>query len=94
MRHANPTRGDVLAFHVQRYRLCFIEGARRVGRSTMTTVNETPKDVARRLASGEPEFPQGKPLYRLHDLVSRPGETVIVCEGEWPILEPSSKQSS
>lgn len=33
-------------------------------------------------ALGEPEFPDGKPLYRLHELASRPGEPVIVTEGE------------
>ena len=32
---------------------------------------------------GEPEFPQGKLVYRLHDLAKRSNETVIVCEGEW-----------
>lgn len=31
----------------------------------------------------EPQYPQGKPLYHLHDLVSRSDEPVIVCEGEW-----------
>jgi 5S rRNA maturation endonuclease (ribonuclease M5) len=30
----------------------------------------------------EPEFPGGKPLYRLHDLVARPDEMVIIVEGE------------
>ena len=31
----------------------------------------------------EPEFNQGqKPLYRLHDLVSRPGDVVVCVEGE------------
>lgn len=34
-------------------------------------------------ALGEPEYPNGKPLYRLHDLASRPDDLVIVCEGEW-----------
>ena len=36
-------------------------------------------------ALGEPgaeEFPGGKPLYRLHELASNPGEHVIVTEGE------------
>ncbi len=32
---------------------------------------------------GEPEYPDGKPLYRLHDLATRPDDTVIVVEGEW-----------
>src|SRR5680860_1130249 len=32
---------------------------------------------------GEPEYPEGKPLYRLHDLATRPDDPVIVCEGEW-----------
>lgn len=32
---------------------------------------------------GEPEFPYGKPLYRLHDLATRPADPVIVVEGEW-----------
>ena len=32
----------------------------------------------------EPEFNQGqKPLYRLHDLASRPGDVVVIVEGEW-----------
>ncbi|BBE09961.1 inner membrane protein [Mycoavidus cysteinexigens] len=31
---------------------------------------------------GEPNFPKGKPLYRLHDLAARPDEPVIVVEGE------------
>ena len=30
----------------------------------------------------EPEFPEGKPLYRVHDMETRPDETVIVTEGE------------
>ena len=30
---------------------------------------------------GEPEYPEGKPLYRLHDLASRPTDPVIVVEG-------------
>ncbi len=34
-------------------------------------------------ALGEPEYPRGKPLYRLHELVMRPAEAVTVCEGEW-----------
>ena len=32
---------------------------------------------------GEPDYPEGKPLYRLHDLATRPDDAVIVCEGEW-----------
>jgi putative DNA primase/helicase len=32
---------------------------------------------------GEPDYPEGKPLYRLHDLVTRPDDMVVVCEGEW-----------
>jgi hypothetical protein len=32
---------------------------------------------------GEPEYQNGKPLYRLHDLASRPADPVIVVEGEW-----------
>ncbi len=32
---------------------------------------------------GEPEYPDGKPLYRLHDLAARPDDVVIVVEGEW-----------
>lgn len=31
----------------------------------------------------EPDFPEGKPLYRAHDLETRPAETVIVTEGEF-----------
>ena len=34
-------------------------------------------------ALGEPEYLEGKPLYRLHDLATRPDDPVIVCEGEW-----------
>lgn len=34
-------------------------------------------------ALAEPEYPNGKPLYRLHELNARPAEAVIVCEGEW-----------
>lgn len=34
-------------------------------------------------ALGEPEYPNGKPLYRLHELAARPADPVIVCEGEW-----------
>jgi hypothetical protein len=30
----------------------------------------------------EPKFPDGKPLYRLHEIVSRPDETVWIVEGE------------
>jgi len=32
---------------------------------------------------GEPEYLEGKPLYRLHDLTARSDDTVIVTEGEW-----------
>lgn len=32
---------------------------------------------------GEPDYSEGKPLYRLHDLATRPDEPVILCEGEW-----------
>jgi len=32
---------------------------------------------------GEPEYPEGKPLYRLHDLAPRTADPVIVVEGEW-----------
>jgi putative DNA primase/helicase len=32
---------------------------------------------------GEPEYSNGKPLYRLHDLMTRPSDTVVVVEGEW-----------
>src|SRR5688572_9620032 len=31
---------------------------------------------------GEPPFPSGKPLYRLHELARLPGEPVVVVEGE------------
>ncbi len=31
---------------------------------------------------GEPEFPEGKPLYRLHELAARPAGDVYVVEGE------------
>lgn len=31
---------------------------------------------------GEPAYPSGKPLYRLHELATRPDETILVCEGE------------
>ena len=31
---------------------------------------------------GEPDFPDGKPLYRLHDIAARPEETVWLAEGE------------
>ena len=34
-------------------------------------------------ALGEPDYPEGKPLYRLRDLATRPDDPVIVCEGEW-----------
>ncbi len=34
-------------------------------------------------ALGEPDYPNGKPLYRLHNLAARPADPVIVCEGEW-----------
>jgi putative DNA primase/helicase len=33
----------------------------------------------------EPEFPAGTPLYRLHDLVTRSKEPVILCENEWSV---------
>ena len=33
-------------------------------------------------ALGEPEYPDGKPLYRLHVLSQRTDEPVFVCEGE------------
>ncbi|MDQ3581172.1 MAG: DUF3987 domain-containing protein [Pseudomonadota bacterium] len=32
---------------------------------------------------GEPEYPDGKPLYCLHELAARPEETVWLVEGEW-----------
>ena len=32
---------------------------------------------------GEPDFPDSKPLYRLHDLAGRSDDPVIVVEGEW-----------
>lgn len=32
---------------------------------------------------GEPDYPDGKPLYRLRDVATRPDDPVIVCEGEW-----------
>ncbi len=32
---------------------------------------------------GEPDYPDGKPPYRLRDLATRPEDPVIVCEGEW-----------
>ena len=35
------------------------------------------------LELAEPDFPDGKPLYRLHDLTGRPDDRVIVVEGEW-----------
>ena len=31
----------------------------------------------------EPTFPEGKPLYRLHELMDRKDESVFVVEGEW-----------
>jgi hypothetical protein len=31
----------------------------------------------------EPSYPNGKPLYQLHHLVTRPNEMVYVVEGEW-----------
>ena len=34
-------------------------------------------------ALGEPDYPEGKPLYYLRDLATRPDDPVIVCEGEW-----------
>ncbi len=32
---------------------------------------------------GEPHYPGGKPLYRLHELAARGTAPVMVCEGEW-----------
>jgi putative DNA primase/helicase len=32
---------------------------------------------------GEPDYTDGKPLYRLHDLAARPDGPVFICEGEW-----------
>ncbi len=32
---------------------------------------------------GEPEFSEGKPLYRLHELAARRDDPVFVVEGEW-----------
>jgi putative DNA primase/helicase len=32
---------------------------------------------------GEPDFPNGKPLYRWHELAARPDQPVMVVEGEW-----------
>lgn len=32
---------------------------------------------------GEPTFPNGKPLYGLHNLTAQPNSSVIVCEGEY-----------
>ena len=32
---------------------------------------------------GEPKYPDGKPLYRLHELAARPDDLVIVTEGEF-----------
>ena len=34
-------------------------------------------------ALGEPAFPDGKPLYRLHELAKNPDAPVVVVEGEW-----------
>lgn len=34
-------------------------------------------------ALGEPDYPDGKPLYRLHELNARPDDPVMVTEGEW-----------
>jgi hypothetical protein len=31
---------------------------------------------------GLPEYPRGKPLYRINNLVARPNDTVYLCEGE------------
>lgn len=36
-----------------------------------------------RFELGEPQFPNGKPLYRLDELITRPDEPVFVVEGEW-----------
>ena len=129
--------GDVLAFHMQRHGLRFIEAARALGAwegGAMNGPTETPQQAARRLAAsairdgyrpealheytgpdgnplhwrirlkhpetgdkwirpmrlngegfelGEPEYPNGKPLYRLQELATRPHDPVIVVEGEW-----------
>ena len=32
---------------------------------------------------GEPEYPDGKPLYRLSGLTTRSDEPVVIVEGEW-----------
>lgn len=32
---------------------------------------------------GEPYFPAGKPLYRLHEIQARPDAPVVLVEGEW-----------
>lgn len=32
---------------------------------------------------GEPDYSDGKPLYRLHELAARPDDAVVVAEGEW-----------
>ncbi|MBY0545017.1 MAG: hypothetical protein K2Q14_05655, partial [Gammaproteobacteria bacterium] len=32
---------------------------------------------------GEPKYLEEKPLYRLHEIISRSDETLMVCEGEW-----------
>lgn len=32
---------------------------------------------------GEPDFPNGKPLYGLNHLTEQPKDTVFICEGEW-----------
>lgn len=31
----------------------------------------------------EPDFPYGKPLYRLRELAAQPNDPAMVCEGEW-----------
>ena len=36
-----------------------------------------------RYTLGEPAYPNGKPLYRLHELMARPNDLIFVCEGEW-----------
>ena len=41
------------------------------------------KQNGERFTLGEPEYPDGKPLYRLHDMAARPDDVVIVTEGEW-----------
>ncbi len=38
---------------------------------------------ANKYCLGEPKNLERKPLYRLHEIISRPDEIVMVCEGEW-----------